>query len=138
MLSSKSCEWPTPQWFYDELDAEFHFTLDPCASDENHKCGKYFTIADDGLTKSWGGERVFCNPPYGRGISKWCEKAYREVTEGDCQVAVLLVHARTDTAWFHDWVLGKAELRFIRGRLCFGNKDRAPFPSLVAVYRRMT
>lgn len=134
MFSSKTDNWATPQDFFDELDKEFHFTLDPCADGHNHKCPVYYTKQDDGLHKPWGGN-VFCNPPYGRELGKWVEKAYTESRKGAC--VVMLIPARTDTRWFHDFILGKAEIRFIRGRLKFGgSKNAAPFPSMVVVYGR--
>lgn len=116
-FSSASGDWSTPQDFYDKLNKEFHFTLDPCADDLNHKCAKYFTKAQDGLHQDWSGETVFCNPPYGRTISRWVEKAYNEVYRGECSCVVLLVPARTDTRWFHQYIYHKAEIRFIRKRL---------------------
>ena len=136
LFSSRSCEWETPQALFDELDKEFHFTLDPCSTDENAKSSKNFTKEQDGLSQDWTGETVFCNPPYGKDIASWCKKCYQHSTGGG-GTAVMLIHARTDTAWFHDWVYGIAELRFIRGRLHFnGSKWNAPFPSLIAVYRQ--
>lgn len=69
MFSSKSNEWSTPQAFYDELNKEFNFTMDPAATKENAKCDKYFTEEEDGLLQNWEGEVVFCNPPYGRGFN---------------------------------------------------------------------
>lgn len=75
MFSSKTPEWATPQSLFDELDREFGFTLDPCATPENAKCKKFFTKEDDGLSKSWDGENVFCNPPYGRQLGAWVAKA---------------------------------------------------------------
>ena len=99
MFSSKSNEWATPQALFDELDREFHFTLDPCATPENAKCRKFYTIEDDGLSKDWSGETVFCNPPYGREISKWVEKAAASAT-----TTVMLIPARTDTTYFHDYI----------------------------------
>ena len=135
LFSHDRDNWSTPDDFFQKLDDEFHFTLDACADSTNHKCEKYFDIERDGLQQSWRGERVFCNPPYGKQISMWCRKAYEEVNNNGCQIVVMLVHARTDTRWFHDWVYGKAEMRFIKGRLHFDGKDRAPFPSLVCVYR---
>lgn len=135
LFSSATDEWETPQTLFDELDAEFHFNLDPCASDENHKCRTYYTAEQDGLAENWGGCRVWCNPPYGRKIGRWVEKAYREGCK-DGTLVVLLVPARTDTAWFHDFVLHRAEIRFLRGRLKFGAaRYNAPFPSMVVVYR---
>lgn len=133
-FSSKTCEWPTPQDFFDALDAEFQFTLDPCATPANAKCTTYFTRTDCGLAQSWAGHRVFCNPPYGRDIIRWAEKCYRSSQEG--ALVALLVPARTDTRWFHDWVYRKAEIRFVRGRLKFGNAcNSAPFASIVAIYQ---
>ena len=135
LYSSKNEVWETPQYFYDELNKEFDFNLDPCALPENAKCAKYFTPEDDGLKQDWGGYNVFCNPPYGRNIIQWCKKCYEESKKPNT-VVVMLVHARTDTKWFHEWVYGKAELRFVRGRLKFGgSKNSAPFPSMVVVYR---
>ena len=116
---------------FDELDREFHFTLDPCATPENAKCKKFYTIDDDGLSKDWSGETVFCNPPYGREISKWVEKAATSAT-----TTVMLIPARTDTTYFHDYIYGQAEIRFIRGRVKFGDsKSGAPFPSMIVVFR---
>ena len=134
LYSSRSEEWPTPDNFFAELDAEFRFTLDPCATPDNAKCRKFFTKRRDGLKQDWGREIVFCNPPYGRHMREWARKCY-EASRGGATV-VLLAHARTDTRWFHDWVYGKAELRFVKGRLKFGDgRQSAPFPSLVAIYR---
>lgn len=133
MFSSKTDQWATPQDFFDKLDQEFAFTLDPCADETNHKCAKYYTKQEDGLAQSWEGERVYCNPPYGREIAKWVKKS----AEGGAELAVMLIPARTDTAWFHDYIYNKAEVRFIRGRLKFGDaKNAAPFPSMVVVFRR--
>lgn len=135
LSSHKRDDWPTPDDFFQKLNDEFHFTLDVCADGDNHKCERYFDIEQNGLSQSWSEERVFCNPPYGRQILQWCKKAYEEVHNNGCQVVVMLVPARTDTRWFHEWAYGKAELRFVRGRLHFGGKGRAPFPSLVIIYR---
>lgn len=136
MFSSKTDQWATPQYFYDELNREFNFTLDPCADDYNHKCEKYFTKEIDGLSQDWSGQRVFCNPPYGKEIGDWVKKCYEEVQNG-CPLAVLLVPARTDTRWFHNYIYKKAaEIRFIKGRLKFGDaQNSAPFPSMVVVFR---
>ena len=136
LLSSKKMDWATPQDFFDKLDAEFHFTLDPCADDQNHKCEKYFTEEQDGLSQDWSGERVFCNPPYGRDVPKWVKKCFDEVYSGNCICAVMLLHARTDTRWFHDYIYQRAEVRFVKGRLKFGGQTtNAPFPSMVVVFR---
>ena len=134
LFSSKSNEWSTPQDFFDELDAEFHFDLDPCADDSNHKCEKYFTKEEDGLAQDWGGHRVFCNPPYGKEIKDWVRKCYYEAHK-DNTIVVLLIPARTDTTYFQDYIYHRAEVRFIRGRLRFSGKDGAPFPSMLAIFR---
>lgn len=134
MFSRKSDEWPTPQETFDELDAEFHFDLDPCATNENHKCENYFTVEQDGLSKNWGGCRVFCNPPYSE-IAKWTEKCFRE-GQKDNTLVVLLIPSRTDTKYFHNFIYHRAEIRFIKGRLRFGDStENAPFPSMVVIYR---
>ena len=136
LFSSKSIEMETPQNFFDKLNEEFRFTLDPCASDLNHKCDKYYTKEQDGLKQDWSGERVFCNPPYGRGLRKWCEKCFKEVYAGKCELAVLFIPARTDTQWFHEWCYNKSEIRFIKGRIKFGNSTtNAPFPSMLVIFR---
>lgn len=133
-FSSKTREWPTPQSPFDTLDEEFHFTLDPYATPTNAKCATYFTRFDDGLSQSWAGHRVFRNPSYGCDVIKWAEKSYRSSQEG--ALVVLLVPARTDTRWFHNWVYRKADIRFIRGRLKFGDaRNSAPFASILAIYR---
>lgn len=134
MFSSNSEEWYTPKDFYDELNKEFHFDLDPCATKQNHKCKRYFTKAQNGLIQDWGGCRVFCNPPYGRNIGKWVEKAYNE-SKKENTLVVMLIPARTDTKYFHDYIYFKAEIRFIKGRLKFGgSKNSAPFPSMIVIY----
>jgi len=134
LYSSRSEEWTTPRDFFAALNAEFGFTLDPCASAESATCAKYFTKEQDGLTQDWGQDVVFCNPPYGKRIGPWARKCHDAARQG--ATVVLLVHARTDTRWFHEWVYGKAELRFIKGRLKFGDGTQsAPFPSLVAIFR---
>ena len=134
MFSSASNEWATPQDFFDKLNEEFGFTLDPCANAENRKCDKYFTKEQNGLVQDWGTERVYCNPPYGRGIGEWVAKCSRH--NG---LAVILIPARTDTKWFHEYVYQKpnVEIRFVRGRLKFGNSSNsAPFPSMVIVFNK--
>ena len=137
MFSSNTDQWETPQVFFDKLNSEFGFTLDPCAEEQNHKCALYFTKEIDGLSQSWAGHRVFCNPPYGKEIKAWIEKSFREVYTGEAELVVMLVPARTDTAWFHDYIYNKSEIRFIKGRLKFGNsKNSAPFPSMVVVFRK--
>ena len=134
LFSSNTDEWATPKAFFQSLDAEFHFDLDPCANAGNAKCREYYTIEDDGLTKNWGGRRVFCNPPYGRQIGKWVAKCAEESKKPDTLV-VMLIPARTDTAYFHQYIYRKArEIRFIRGRLHFNEAGPAPFPSMVVIF----
>jgi phage N-6-adenine-methyltransferase len=137
LFSSRSDEWPTPRSFFDQLHREFQFTLDPCATQVNAKCPSFFTKEQNGLARDWGSHRVFCNPPYGREMRLWARKCFDASCNG--ALVVLLAHARTDTRWFHDWVYGKAaEIRFVRGRLKFGDGAcSAPFPSLLAVFRPM-
>src|SRR5690625_3063082 len=131
--SSKTNEWATPQCFFDRLDEEFNFTLDPCSDGLNAKCEKFFTQEDDGLTQSWAGESVFMNPPYGRVIGEWIKKAYEESKKGAMVVA--LIPARTDTRYWHEYVMKADEIRLIKGRLKFGDgKNNAPFPSAVVVW----
>lgn len=138
LLSSKNMCWCTPQDFFDKLNAEFNFALDAAATDKTAKCPLYYTPETDGLSHSWQClGAVFCNPPYGHEIGKWVRKAYKESQSG--QTIVLLLPARTDTSYFHDYIYGKAEIRFIRGRLRFVGPDGqaaypAPFPSMVVVY----
>lgn len=135
MFSSETDEWYTPIDFYNELNKEFNFNLDPCATDYNHKCNKYFTKEDNGLLQNWGGYRVYCNPPYGRAIGAWVEKAYNEAQKKDTLV-VMLLPARTDTKWFHSFIYHKAKIRFIKGRLKFGGcKNSAPFPSMIVIFK---
>lgn len=134
LFSSTTNEWATPQDFYNILNKEFNFTLDPCATRQNAKCNKYFTIDDNGLEQDWSNDIVFMNPPYGREIKNWVEKAYKESVKG--AVVVCLIPARTDTRYWHDWIFNKAsEIRFVKGRLKFGGeKNSAPFPSAVIVF----
>ena len=133
-FSHKSDEWATPQALFDELNKEFNFNLDPCATKDNHKCDKYYTMQENGLTQNWGGCRVFCNPPYSQ-ISEWVEKAFRE-SKNDNTLVVLLIPSRTDTRYFHNFIYNRAEIRFVKGRLKFGDgKNSAPFPSMLVIFR---
>ncbi len=135
MFSSKTDLWATPQDFFDKLNDEFHFDIDVCANETNHKCDTYYTKEQNGLAQEWKGI-CWCNPPYGREIGKWVEKAYRSAMTGDALV-VMLLPARTDTRWFHDYIYDKAQIRFVRGRLKFGDsKNSAPFPSMIVVFRK--
>lgn len=130
MWSSKTDLWATPQGFFDELNKEFAFTTDVCAIPENAKCDRFFSPEVNGLEQEWTGV-CWCNPPYGREIGKWVKKAY----ESACTVVALLP-ARTDTKWFHEYIYGKAEIRFVKGRLKFGGvSTNAPFPSMVVIWR---
>lgn len=132
MFSSASDMWETPKDFFKKLDQEFHFNLDVCAVSENAKCATYYTPEQDGLSNPWYG-MCWCNPPYGREIIKWVKKASESAKDG--ATVVMLLPARTDTKWFHEYILGKAEIRFIRGRLKFGNsKNSAPFPSMIVIF----
>jgi phage N-6-adenine-methyltransferase len=132
MMSSNRGDWGTPWPFFQDLDTEFNFRWDVCATEDNAKCMNYLTIEDDALSQPWEGP-AFMNPPYGRQIGKWVKKAWEEAQLG-CLV-VCLLPARTDTAWWHDWAM-RGEIRFIRGRLRFeGGKDSAPFPSAVVIFR---
>lgn len=135
LYSSASCEWETPQYLFDMLNEEFHFTLDPCSTDENAKCEKHYTKEQDGLKQDWTGETVFCNPPYGKEIRDWIRKCYEHSIGGG--TAVLLIPARTDTRWFHKYVYHKAEIRFIEKRVKFGgSKYNAPFPSMIVIFKK--
>jgi phage N-6-adenine-methyltransferase len=137
LFSSQSDEWETPQALYDKIDFIYNFTLDVCATAENKKCARYFDRKTDGLAQSWSGERCWMNPPYGRKIGEWMRKAYEESLTG--ALVVCLVPARTDTAWWHNYVQG-TEVTFLRGRLKFqqngkDGKSSAPFPSAIVVFK---
>lgn len=137
-FSSKTNEWATPQDFFDKLDKEFMFDLDVCATRENAKCKRWYELRDDGLSKPWLGYRIWMNPPYGREIGKWVKKAHDTIMGGvrNHGLVVCLLPARTDTKWFHEYILNKAEIRFIKGRLKFGgSKNSAPFPSMLVIFK---
>lgn len=134
ITSSKSDEWGTdPKWF-EYLDLEFGFTLDPCATHETNKCKNFFDKEEDGLTQSWAEQTVFMNPPYSD-IFNWMKKAYTEAKKNGALV-VCLVPARVDTRWWHQWAT-RGERRFPKGRLRFvGAGDScAPFPSAIVIFR---
>lgn len=127
-FSSNSCEWATPQ---EIVDMYGEFDLDPCADDTNAKAPNYFTKDEDGLSQDWYG-RVWMNPPYGREIKYWIEKAANSGCECVC-----LLPARTDTRWFHDYIYKKADIEFLKGRIKFGgHKNPAPFPSMVVIFNK--
>ena len=134
-FTSLKDDWETPQVLFDSLDARYHFTLDPCSTHENAKCSKHYTAEDDGLSRSWAGEVVFCNPPYGRQIGTWVKKCHDEAAHA---TVVMLIPARTDTAYFHDFIYGQARIEFLRGRLRFERggepADAAPFPSMLVFF----
>ena len=134
MFSSKNQSWETPLYFFDKINKEFNFTLDVCATKESAKCEKYFTPKEDGLKQKWEGV-CWLNPPYGREISKWIEKAYKESLNG--ATVVCLIPSRTDTKYWHNYIFKYAnEIRFIKGRLKFGDsKNSAPFPSALIVFK---
>ena len=132
LFDSKKHDWQTPRNFFDPLNAEFEFTIDAAASPENALLPRYWTVDDDALLQSWVGERVWCNPPYGREQRAFIKKA----SECRAEVSVLLIPARPDTAVWHDFIFPIAEVRFIRGRIKFvGGKSAAPFPSALVIYR---
>ena len=137
MFSSASNEWATPQAFFDKLNDIFGpFTLDAAASDENYKVATYYTQSDDSLSQDWSGNRVFLNPPYGRALKDWVQKAYEEGQKDDT-VVVMLIPARTDTRYWHDYVMKADEIRFVRGRIKFGDgNNSAPCTSAVVVFRQ--
>ena len=144
LYSSKETAWGTPQWLFDKLDAEFHFDLDAAASSDNAKVKDYYDKNLDGLKQDWsnGHHCVWLNPPYGRDIYRWVEKAYNESHVGGVKVVALLP-SRTDTRWFHDFIYGKAEIRFVKGRLKFTDKsgkeqNNATFPSMIVIWEGRT
>lgn len=134
-FSSATDLWATPQDFFDQQNAIHGFELNVCATHENAKCARYFTKEDDGLAQEWRGV-CWMNPPYGRGIGAWMEKAYRSALAG--AKVVCLVPARTDTAWWHDYA-AKGMVLFLRGRLKFGGSpNSAPFPSALVIFEPAT
>mgnify|MGYP004417313964 CR=1 FL=1 len=130
MFSSASDHWSTPKDVYDALDKEFNFNDDPCPLG---------WVGASGLEREWG-DRVFVNPPYSE-IKKWVEYAYWQANDPltkKKRVIVMLIPSRTDTRWFHDYVMKATEIRFIRGRLKFGgSKNSAPFPSAIVVFNNL-
>lgn len=132
-FSSETDQWATPQAFFDELNKIYKFTLDVCAEAHNTKCKRFITPEVDGLQVGWDNETVWMNPPYGREIGKWVKKA----SEAKGGVVVCLLPARTDTKYFHEYIYHnpRATIRFIKGRLKFGNStNSAPFPSMLVIY----
>lgn len=133
-FSSKKQDWQTPQDFFNTLNDEFFFTLDVCANKDNHMLDNYLTEEEDGLTYDWGKNICWMNPPYGREISKWLRKAHSAALYG--ATVVCLIPARTDTKYWHNYVMKADEVRLVKGRLKFqGAEHPAPFPSAVIVFR---
>ena len=131
LFSSKTCEWETPAYLFEKLNHKYHFNLDVCATNDNAKCLQYYTKEQDGLRQEWRGV-CWMNPPYGREIGKWVEKAYKSSLKG--ATVVCLLPARTDTSWWHDYCM-KGQIEFIRGRVKFGNsKHGAPFQSAIVIF----
>ena len=134
LFSSNKDDWETPKDLFEKLNEEFKFTLDPCCSNENKKCKKFYTKKENGLLKDWKGETVYVNPPYGKELPKWVKKCYEEWLFNNTKI-VMLIPARTDTKYFHEFIYHKAKIRFIKGRLKFSNsKNSAPFPSMIVIY----
>jgi site-specific DNA-methyltransferase (adenine-specific) len=132
-FQSESVEWATPQEFFNKLNEEFDFQLDVCATEQNTKCSNFFTKEMNGLCQEWQGV-CWCNPPYGRQIKDWIKKSY-ETAKQNKGTVVCLIPARTDTNWWHEYVMKATEIRFIKGRLKFNNhKNSAPFPSALVVF----
>lgn len=133
LFASNKQDWGTPRDFFDRLDREFGFTLDAAANEHNAKCERYFTAEDNALQQRWTGT-VWLNPPYGREVGEWVRKAYEESQQ--LATVVVLIPARTDTQYWHDYVMQAAEIRLVKGRLRFeGAENSAPFPSAVIVFR---
>jgi phage N-6-adenine-methyltransferase len=134
LYASESSDWETPRWLFEKLDQEFHFTLDVCASRGNAKCSRYFPPEKDGLVQRWSGV-CWMNPPYGRQVGKWVQKAWEEGQRG-C-VVVCLLPVRSDTRWWHQWVMKSSEIRLLSKRLTFeGAGNKAPFPVAIVVFRK--
>lgn len=133
LFTSRTEEWQTPHYLFNALDSEFHFQVDVCATSENAKCQVFFDKNVDGLKREWSPFRCWMNPPYGKKIDQWMHKAYKESQRG--ALVVCLIPARTDTQWWHEWVMKSAEIRFVRGRISFGDgKQSAPFPSCISIF----
>lgn len=140
MFSSKDMTWETPKEIFNELNKEFNFSLDPCCEINTAKCNKFYTSKENGLIQDWQGENVFVNPPYGREIVEWVKKSYNTIyNQIHNGLVVMLIPARTDTKWFHEYIYGKAEIRFLKGRIKFlqdgKQKDAAPFPSMIVIFK---
>ena len=135
-FDSNRQDWETPKELFDTVDAEFHFTLDAAASENNKKVKEFISAEQDAMTLSWGKNMCWLNPPYGKGhkLSAWVKKAYQESLTG--ATTVMLIPARTNTNWFHDYCLKHGEVRFVRGRPKFGGADHGlPQPLCFIIFR---
>ena len=133
LFTSRTEEWETPLYVFLSLNKEFNFQIDVCATSENAKCKVFFDKSVDGLKREWSPFKCWMNPPYGKNISSWMKKAFEESQRG--ALVVCLIPSRTDTKWWHQWVMKSAEIRFVSGRISFGNsKQSAPFPSCIVIY----
>ena len=138
---AKSIEWETPPEVFEPLDTEFNFTLDVCATEGNAKCEHYFTKEQDGLSQFWSG-MCWMNPPFGRSVKSWIGKAKEEAEAGRA-TTVCLIPAKTNTNWWHEMIIDKAEVRFIRGRIKFIKDGKQatqalPWPMAIVVFRALT
>ena len=132
LFTSFTDEWETPKELFDELNQIFKFRLDVCANKLNYKVKKYYTRAENGLHQKWS-KVNWMNPPYGREIKKWLERACEEGKKKNCTVC--LIPARTDTKWWHNYVMKADIIYFIKGRLKFSNTENsAPFPSAIVIF----
>lgn len=132
VFSKKSDKWNTPIDFYNKLNNLYSFDLDPCSDNNNLKTKNFYTEKENGLIQKWKGN-VFCNPPYSN-IKQWVKKCSEE--KYNCNIIVLLIPARTDTKYFHEYIYNQCDIEFIKGRLKFGNsKNSAPFPSMLVFFK---
>ncbi|MCC6117631.1 phage N-6-adenine-methyltransferase [Lactiplantibacillus plantarum] len=140
LFTSNKEDWETPSDFFNDLNKKYHFKWDLAASDDNAKCSNYFTHDDNSLEQNWGGldGNLFINPPYGRELKLWVEKASKTHLKSG-QYLVMLIPSRTDTSYWHDYIFNHAEIEFLRGRLKFEvggiSGDSAPFPSALVIYK---
>jgi phage N-6-adenine-methyltransferase len=136
-FESHKQEWATPNDLFLRLNKEFHFTLDLAADATNTKCDRYYDASIDALVQDWKGV-CWLNPPYGAKqykLSNWIKKAYQETQKPDCTV-VMLIPARTNTRWWHDYCMQAAEIRFLNGRPKFGDaKHGLPQPLALIVFK---
>lgn len=135
LFNSNKMDWGTPQELFDKLNKKYNFTIDVASNDQNYKCERHYTEKEDGLKQDWTNEIVWCNPPYGREIYKWIEKA----SKSKC-LSVFLIPARTDTKWFHEFIYEKDNVtyEFLKGRVKFdGGVNSAPFPSMIVIFNNI-